>query len=493
MASVIDTVDYFKDDFPKGLFPLETNRIVIEHSAQELSQYVYEKILNDNESAHHFLPQARCHAAKHGLHLRRTLKLDPVSEFYIYDLINRNRTSFRKDFTNNRFSYGYRFENGKPIPLSKAFREFKKSVAKANVTFKYGLKLDIATYFNSMYHHDIVKWFDNGVRSQTDVEGLGQFLREINSGRSIDCLPQGIHPCKVIGAEFLKFLDNSGILKSELMLRFMDDIYLFSDNQQKIDHDFILLQQLAGEKGLSFNNSKTRQGKVALNTIDVSIEEVRKSLLHVRTEYFETYNGQEEVEVEYELNLNPEQLEYLYSLLYNPDLEEMDAELILTFMSEKGEDVLQYLEVFFLRFPNLSKKLFYFCKNIEDKMSLAGVIIKHLDTSEIITEELLFWFAKIAEEYLPETEGYSAILMKLMDHKYATDISISKVLEIPELRFGMPDIREQYLRVGRADWLSWASAVGTRSTSKSNRNHLLKYFSNVSQMNFLIAGVVRSL
>ena len=215
--------------------------------------------------------------------------------------------------------------------------------------------------------------------------------------------------------------------------------------------------------------------------------------MRVRTEYFETYNGQEEVEVEYELTLNDEQLEYLYALLHNPDLEEMDAELILTFMSEKGEDALQYLEIFFVRFPNLSKKLFYFCKNIEDKKSLAKMIIKHLDTSEIITEELLFWFAKIAEEYLADTEGYSSILMKLLDHKYSTDISKSKVLEIPELIFGMPDIREQYLRVGRADWLSWASAIGTRSTSKNNRNHLLKYFSNVSQMNFLIAGVVRSL
>lgn len=268
MASVDKTVEYFNDDFSKGLFPLDTNKIVIENSAGELSKYIYENILNDAEEAHHFLPQARCHAAKHGLHLRRTLKLDPVAEFYVYDLISRNRTTFRKDFSNNRLSFGHRFENGKPIPLSKAYRDFKKSVAAANTKFEHGLKLDIATYFNSLYHHDIVKWFDDGTRDQSDVEGVGQFLREINSGRSVDCLPQGIHPCKVIGAEFLKFLDNSRTLKSDLMLRFMDDIYLFSDNQQKVEHDFILLQQLAGEKGLSFNNSKTKQGKVAIENVD---------------------------------------------------------------------------------------------------------------------------------------------------------------------------------------------------------------------------------
>lgn len=493
MASIDRTVEYFKEDFSRGLFPLDTNRIVIENSASLLSDYVYQKVLNPSEEAHHFLPQARCHAAKHGLHLRRTLKLDPVAEFYIYDLIYRNKSSFRKDFSVDRVSFGHRFEEGRPIPLSKAYREFKKAVSEANSNFEYGLKLDVASYFNSLYHHDLVKWFDNG-RDQADVEGIGQFLREINSGRSVDCLPQGIHPCKVIGAEFLKFIDNSRLLKSKLTLRFMDDIYLFSDSEHHIQNDFLLVQHLAGEKGLNFNNSKTKQGKVALEDIDGQIEEVRKKLLYVRTELVETYNGdEEEVEIEEELNLDPEQEEYLYSLLHDPDLEEMDAELILTFMSEKGEDVLEYLEVFFERFPNLSKKVFYFCKNIDDKSGLAQVIEEHIDNSDLITEEQLFWFAKISEEYLSSTKEYSSILVKLLEHKYATDISKSKVLEISEQRFGLPDVREQYLRVGRADWLSWASAVGTRGMSKNNRNHMLKYFSNVSQMNFLIAAAVRDL
>ncbi|MGL1932677.1 MAG: reverse transcriptase domain-containing protein [Desulfotalea sp.] len=493
MVSVTDTSEYYLGDFHKSFFPLDTNRIIIAKSHQKLKNYIDDCILNDGEDAHHFLPQVRCHAAKHGLHLRRTLKLDPVSEFYIYDLINRYRASFRKDFKANRISYGHSFEKGKPIQLSIAYRSFKKAISEANTYFNYGLKLDIATYFNSLYHHDIVKWFDNGNREQKDVEGLGQFLREINSGRSVDCLPHGIHPCKVIGAEFLKFIDNSVVLKSDLTVRFMDDIYLFSNSQQIIDHDFITIQQMAGEKGLNFNNSKTKQGKVALDDIDNQIEEVRKQLLQVRTIYVETYAGEEEVEIEKELNLNDEQIEYLYSLLHKPDLEEMDAELILIFMSQKGEDVLEYLQTFLVRFPNLCKKIFYFCANIEDKTSLAKVIINHIDNSEIVTEEQLFWFAKIAEEYLVDTIEYSTILIKLLEHRFATDISKSKVLEIPDLRFGLPDIKEQYLRNGDANWLSWSSAVGTRKMTKNNRNHILKYFSNVSQMNFLIAGTVREL
>ncbi|MEM7760811.1 MAG: hypothetical protein AAF298_22170 [Cyanobacteria bacterium P01_A01_bin.40] len=306
-------------------------------------------------------------------------------------------------------------------------------------------------------------------------------------------MPQGIHPCKVIGAEFLKFIDNARFLQSELMLQFMDDIYLFSDTEQKIKHDFIVIQQLAGEKGLNLNDSKTRYGKIILENVDAHIEEVRKQLLYVRTEIVETYYGIQEVVIEGEPILSPKQEDYLYSLLKNPNLEETDVELILTFMSENGEDVLEYFTVFFNKYPNLSKKVFYFCKNIENKSALAQIIKNQLDISETITEEQLFWFAKISEEYLSETEDHSTILIKILEHKYSTVISKSKVLEIADNRFGLPDLREQYLRIGSADWLSWASAVGTRSMTRNNRNHMLKYFGNVSQINFLIANTISNL
>ena len=52
---------------------------------------------------------------------------------------------------------------------------------------------DVASYFNSIYHHDLVAWFDERGASGDDAALLGRFLREINSGRSVDCLPQGIY------------------------------------------------------------------------------------------------------------------------------------------------------------------------------------------------------------------------------------------------------------------------------------------------------------
>jgi hypothetical protein len=40
------------------------------------------------------------------------------------------------------------------------------------------------------------------------------YLREINAGRSVDVLPQGIYPAKMIGNDFLRFVDNHHALKS---------------------------------------------------------------------------------------------------------------------------------------------------------------------------------------------------------------------------------------------------------------------------------------
>ena len=80
--------------------------------------------------------------------------------------------------------------------------------------------------------------------------------------------------------------------------------------------------------------------------------------------------------------------------------------------------------------------------------------------------------------------------MSLYDHESATPITKAKILEIPEMRFGMPDLREEQLRSGQSGWLAWSSAVGTRKHPKGKRNHLLKYFRKASPMNRLIGEFV---
>lgn len=487
------TLEYLLDDYPKTLFPLSTTVVVLKNSEKAISDYIYQKVLASAEPDHSFLSQTRCFASKHGLHLRRTVQLDPVAQYYIYDLVYRNRSSFRKDFVPARRSFGYRFEQGKPILPSSSYADFRQAILEAKSQYKCSLKFDVATYFNSLYHHDLVRWFDNG-RSQDDVQAFGQFLREINVGRSVDCLPQGLHPCKVVGAEFLKFIDTSYQVKAKLLLRFMDDFYLFDNEEEKLNADFITIQRLLGEKGLSLNASKTAVGDMGKMDIAREVDDIKRGLLRARRQVIEVsgdvLEGSEEIVYE---KLNDEQVDYLLNLLKDPDIEESDAELVLVLLRDHGADVLQHMNGFLERFPSLSRNVYNFSRHVSDHDELSRLLLSFVKTGQNVTEDQLFWIAKIAEEFLSNTKVYPDLLMSLYEHHRATTITQAKVLEIPENRFGMGALREEQLRVGKSDWLAWAAAVGTRGETSASRNHLLSYFSKASPMNRIVGDCVKAL
>src|SRR5262245_38831811 len=120
-----NSVTYLLNDYPRTLFPLSTTKVIAEKWGQQTLDYVYQQVLNPAETGHSFLSQARCYSSKQGFHLRRTVKLDPVAELFIYDLVYRNRLLFRKDFGSKRRSFGYRFEHGEPLSPSKSYSAFK--------------------------------------------------------------------------------------------------------------------------------------------------------------------------------------------------------------------------------------------------------------------------------------------------------------------------------------------------------------------------------
>jgi hypothetical protein len=191
--------------------------------------------------------------------------------------------------------------------------------------------------------------------------------------------------------------------------------------------------------------------------------------------------------------LSDEQVEYLLNLLKEPEIDESDAELVLVVLRDYGEDVLERMNTFLERFPSLSRNVYNFCQYVDDVNELSALILNFLKNGRNITEEQLFWIAKLSEDFLSKTPHYADILFTLYNHQDATVISRAKVLEIPEQRFGMDELRKEHLRVGKSDWLAWASAVGCRGEARISRNHLLSYFSKASPMNKLIGECLMGL
>jgi hypothetical protein len=494
--AITNSRQFFLWDYDSSLFPLRMNRLLVEkYSAQVLDFIQTEQLASSGG----FQSQHKVFATKRGWFLRPTVKLDPVAEFFFYDFIYRNRSLFRKSTREDRTVFGYRIVGGAPIAILRSYSNFKKAVSKhrrAHESYGY---LDVAAYFNRIYHHDLVRWCEDAGASKDDVKLFGKFLRETAAGRSINCLPQGIYPSKMVGSAFLGFLEDSNRIKCAQSVRLMDDIWLFDDDPKTLTADFLIVQSLLSDRGLAVNEEKCAilEGHDPDTDLPPDIDQMKVGLLRRRREeliqsgYAEPNEEPDEDEKDEELReLTVDEQSYLLSLLKRDDVQEEDAELVLTLMRDHSADVIEFIPTLISEFPGLAKRLFYFCSGADDKSEIASSIMKYLNDEAQITEFQLFWFGMMAEAYLLKTREIGDLLISLYEHENATDISRAKILEIPVKRFGLPDLREEQLRTGHSDWLAWAAAVGARSHPKGQRNQLLKYFRKSSQMNRLIGEFV---
>lgn len=495
LVTPYSATQYLLDDQPRTLFPLRLTQTLVRLAAPALYDEIKRILATDPKAENTgFLTQINCYASKRGLHLRRTLKLDPVAELFVYDLIYKERRKFLPNAKSNRRRFGYRFESGRPIPATKSYGAFRQAARNAATTFKHHVSFDIAGYFNSVYHHDLVFWFDDG-RDEGLVKNFGRYFREIVGGRSVDCLPQGLHPCKMIGANFLRSVDAYHRVRSALMLRFMDDIYLFDNDRAIVEDDFLHIQRYLGDRGFSLNAEKTDWGDGPLAT-KTTIDEIKIQLLEMRRDALEAKYGElrtahPEEKAEETEPLTEEQVEYLKSLIADEDIEEADAELVLSVLGERAEDHVEHLVDFLERFPALARSVHEAVEHMDDILEFAAGVLRIAKEKRPLTEDQLFWIAKIAEDHLLDTDECPELLEILYSHPDATDLTKAKLFEIPHA--SLNDMRDEYLKGGRSDWLAWSSAMGSRRIANAKRNHLLRYFGKASRMNAIISECVRQI
>ena len=483
--SSFSSKDFILEDQPRSLFPLSTDRILVEKGFSELLAAA-----RRNAKGEAFLPQRRVYANKDALHLRRTIKLDPVAEVYLYDLIYRNRNKFRKAHSESRTHFGYRFQAGRPISPSKSYSDFRKKVFNDHIMSEEFISCDISAYFNNIYHHDLHAWFAAlEPVAEEDAPAFGRYLREINAGRSLDCLPQGLYPSKMIGNDFLRFLEESSAIRAPRIARFMDDIVLLGDNANQLMADFAEVQRLLGLKGLTVNASKTRfGGETATGELDERVSDVKKHLLQRRRDMLvRNYEGDGDEDFQ---ALDENEINFVREILQSGKLGEDDAELIMVVMRDEVASIEEHLDLFAGGFPHLAKSFYSLCKDAEDKEAVARIVHDVASSGSHIGEFQLFWFGAMLESYLLDTNLAGRIVNLLYTHSSATEISRAKILEIADQRYGLPEMRVTFLREGRSDWMAWASAVGAMAMAKQSRNYLMGYFKNGSPMNRLIAEIL---
>lgn len=470
-----------------------TTSYLIDNGGAKLLDYSKQCI--EASGGNGFSPQVKVYASKPKFHLRRTQKLDPVAEYFIYDLFYRNRSLFKEPRSNSRKHFGYRFDDqNRPTSPTEAYGAFKKAQADFDRRYGYSLSFDVASYFNSIRQDDIIEWCHLVGMGPEDTRALDVFLEQSNSGRGSDCWPQGIYPAKMMGNDFLRFSEESPDLKAHAAIRFLDDFVLYSDSESDLAEDFFRVQKLLGARGLSVNPSKTNLRTFAEPSPTEPGSSVRSSLLlksrnAIHLAYTEDFDDAYEG-----ITLADDELDYIRKILASDRINEEDAELVLTVSRNHPNEVMQHLSRIFLSHPHIAKRAWSFCAALKD----VGFTIEFLNetsNNDAMQEYQIFWLAQILADsvsgIVEDGASFSQIAHKLYKHKNASNLSRAKLLEINVTEPALMEWRRENLLSGSSDWKVWASAVGHREVIQNSSVRRFSSFSNASAMNSLILSIIR--
>jgi len=163
-----------------------------------------------------------------------------------------------------------------PLNASEEHQDFRLRITRLKKEYKYFCKLDISNCFSNFYHHDIVSALVDYVGGESSRH-FGIFLRQINGGRSISCFPQGYFASKALGNWFMHFIEDNASLKSAAIIRFVDDVFMFSDVRSRLESDFYAIQTLLSERNLYLNASKSLIGDTRSSMLLPRTDQIKKS------------------------------------------------------------------------------------------------------------------------------------------------------------------------------------------------------------------------
>lgn len=189
--------------------------------------------------------------------------------------------------------------------------------------------------------------------------------------------------------------------------------------------------------------------------LDKAINSVKANLLKKRRAVI-TDEYDDDHEIVLDTPLSDDELKYISGIIDQQEMEEEDAELILAIMRDHADQVEERLPYIITSFPNLAKNVYNFCIKVEDREFISTIILNALIENDQLTEFQLFWFGSMLDDYLIETSKASELISELYNHRSATQLTKAKILEIQNNKFGLPELRNQFLGSGQSpmNWIA---------------------------------------
>lgn len=140
---------------------------------------------------------------------------------------------------------------------SDSFKEFKEYIFKNTETYDYCLKMDVASYFESINQHILINLLSSLEIESQHVDLLEEALSSWSQKNS-DSILQGLFGSDVLGNYFLSILDYVLKLKDYDYCRFVDDIYIFHDKEEVLYKLLVEVCSTLRTTGLFLNENKTQ-------------------------------------------------------------------------------------------------------------------------------------------------------------------------------------------------------------------------------------------
>ena len=482
-------VDFTRRDHRRAIFPLRASFEFLPAGEKDIRDDVQSKVF-DKDQIEGFSTATVAYARKDAQHLRRVLVLDPVSSFFLYDFVASNSAAFQLPKVGRRCYFGHSFRQSRPVDAFKQYHGFRTRKYNLKASSRYFAKVDIFNCFNSFYHHKVVNWLASKTTTDEGVR-FGQYLREINGGDSVGCFPQGLYPAKVIGNAYLSFVEGSRELKARNIIRFLDDIILFSNSRRERAGDLVTVQHLLDNHHLALNDSKTLLGERGTDFDERRLDDIKKGLVQKREKVPHDYDddGEEEKSEGEEDLLSDEELEYLMDLIAGNDVAQEDVELALSLLRHHPPALEPILEQVTSSAPHLLRELHRFIGDSEDDGEIWAAITPQIRKGSALDEHDLFWYAKILIDYFDFDQDIADQLIAIYQHQRATTPVKALILETPYLDHGFTELKETALRSNPGPICTASVLLGLKGLEKSKRNQLFKYVTRQGAMLGVLAEI----
>ena len=486
-------VDFAQRDQRRPIFPLRASLEFLPSGEEDIRNYLKNKVFKKDQ-IEGFSTATVAYARKDPHHLRRVLVLDPVSSFFIYDFVLRNRAGFQLPNDRKRRYLGHSFSGSQPVDAFTQYHDFRKLKYNLKASRRYFAKIDVFNCFNSFYHHNVVAWL-NSETSTAEGAAFGQFLREINGGDSVGCFPQGLYPAKAFGNAYLSFVEQSRELKSRNIIRFLDDIFLFSDSRRELAGDLVTVQHLLDNHHLALNDSKTLLGERGTTFDEHRLDEIKKRLVQKREKVARNYDEDEEREEEEDSDdqLSKEELEYLMHLITRNRVAQEDVELALRLLRYHSPALAPILEQVTSSAPHLLRELHRFIGKSTNDGEIWSAITVQIREGSALDEHDLFWYAKIMIDHFDFNQHTADQLIAIYQHPRATAPVKALILETSYLDHGFAELKQKALRSNPGPLCMASVLLGLKGLEKGKRNQLFKYVKRQGAMLGVLAKIASRL